>query len=178
MAHRNASRFRSTNAMRRKTAWGLGPRDTDGGFSATGKALWSSAVVPDENGLTIVRIRGIFSITQATAGVALDGFFGAVGFCIITDEALAIGITAVPDPLSDEGNDIWMWHSYFDTRSATATFADGVNAGGIFARIDIDNKAMRRFDPGKAIVGVTSVIESGTATCEIQASSRILFKLP
>ena len=174
---RNVSRFPSRSA-RRATAWSQGPADVGGGASASGSSLWSASVTPAVEGLTLIRTRGIFSVTQATAGVALDGFFGAIGIQMITAEAAAIGITAIPTPLDDENWDGWLFHQYFDVRSATATFADGVNSGGVFARIEIDSKAMRKFPGGSVLVGVTEVVESGTATIETHGSTRMLFKLP
>ena len=178
MAHRRGSRFPTRSGQRRQTSWGVGPQDVDGGFSASGSSLWSSGIIPLVEGLTIVRIRGVVKVTNATAGVALDGFFGAHGMCIVTNEAFAVGITAVPTPLDDEDWDGWMWHSYFDVRAPTATFADGVNAGAIYSNIEIDSKSMRKIPDGYTLVGVTEVVESGTATCEVQSQTRILFKLP
>jgi len=176
VAHSRRNRFPTT--ARRSTAWAIGPADVDGGFSASGSALWSVAAAPTQEGLTVVRLRGLVSLTQATAGVALDGFFGAHGICQVTDEALAVGITAVPTPLDDSDWDGWMWHTFFDVRSPTATFADGVNAGSVISRIEIDNKAMRKVPIGMNLIGVTEVTESGTATCELQAQTRMLVKLP
>jgi len=129
-------------------------------------------------GLTIVRIRGIITVTLSTAAAAQDGFFGAFGFIMVTNEAFAIGITAVPTPLTDEDQEGWMWHQYFDVRTPTGTISDGVNAVGAVSRFDIDNKAMRKIPVGMTLAGVTEVVESGTAVIEMQGQTRMLVKLP
>ena len=180
MAHSRGfpRRTGSQSVQRRQTAWSIGPAEVDGLNSSSVATLWSSGVVPLVDGLTIVRLRGIMKLTLLTAGAAGDGFFGACGIGIVTDEAFAAGITAVPGPLTDEGDELWMWHSYFDVRSITATIADGVNAAGVVALLPIDSKAMRKIPSGNTVFGITELVESGAATVESQAQCRMLSKLP
>jgi len=163
---------------RRLTAWGLGPEEVDGAHSSSAASLWSSTVtLSASDNATIVRIRGLIKVTQLTATAAGDGFFGAVGIGIATSAAIAIGVTAVPTPLTEEDWEGWMWHSYFDVRATTATIADGVNAAGVVANLVIDTKAMRKFSSEMTLYGATEVVESGTALLELQGSTRALFKL-
>jgi len=78
--------------------------------------------------------------------------------------------------LSDSNWDSWMWHSFFDVRSITGTIADGVNAAGVDQRVEIDSKAMRKWDPADIMVLMTEFVESGNATVKVNADSRILVK--
>ena len=113
-----------------------------------------------------------------TAATAVgDGFRGAVGIYMMTTAAFAIGPTAALGPLTEANSDMWLWHSFFDLRIITATIADGVNAVAANHRIEIDSKAMRKdFDPERVLVGVTEVVEVGTATMENHAEVRVLVK--
>ena len=161
---------------RRIVDWGVGPATADQAISASGTTLWNTGTVPSMN-LTLMRTRGLFSIRVLTAAAAGDGFFGAAGIFMATEDAFNQGAVAMLDPLSDSNSDMWIWHSFFDVRAITATIADGVNAVSVIHRIVIDSKAMRKdFDPERRMVGVTEVAESGAATADINAEVRQLFK--
>ena len=161
---------------RRISDWGVGPNAQEVQVTAPGKTLWSSGTTPSAN-LTVVRTRGIFSIHMASAAAAGQGFFGAVGIYMMTEDAFNVGVTAALDPLADANSDMWLWHSFFDVRLLTATVSDGVNAVAAIQRIVIDSKAMRKnFDPERVMVGVVGVDETGTAVAEYNADCRQLFK--
>ena len=116
-------------------------------------------------------------VVLLTAAAAGDGFFGATGIYMMTEDAFAIGGTAALDPIDDANSDMWIWHSFWDVRAITTTISDGVNAVAASQRIVIDSKAMRKgFDPERVMVMITQVIESGTATAEMNAETRQLFK--
>ncbi len=176
MAHSRGSRFRPT--ARRSTSWSIGVAEVDGGFTTSAASLWSATAVPTVEGLTIIRTRGLVRSILASASAVGDGFFGAHGIGIVTDEAIAAGVSAVPSPLSDEDWEGWLWHAYFDVRAVTATIADGVNAAGYSMVQEIDSKAMRKLPSGMTLFGITEVTESGTAVLEVQAQTRTLLKNP
>ena len=113
-----------------------------------------------------------------TAAAAIgDGFRLASGIYMMTEDAFAQGGIAALDPIDDQNSDMWLWHSFADIRAITATIGDGVNAVSAVVRQEIDSKAMRKnFDPERVMVGVTQAIEAGTATMEIEAATRQLFK--
>ena len=160
----------------RPTSWGLGPAEVDGAFIASGKSLWSLATVSDEP-LTIVRTRGLFSVINQAAASIGTGFFGAFGIGVVSNEAFAAGVASVPGPLNDSDWEGWMVHSFFDCRTVTATIGDGANVFSTAQRIEIDSKAMRKFDQSETLIGVTEVVESGAGTLEMQADTRILTKI-
>jgi len=166
--------FHGRSRSRRTTAWAVGPQDLDGSFSASGSALWSSAVVTALAKITIVRTRGLFHVTLKTADAVGAGFFGAFGIALVTSAAHAAGVASVPTPLTESDWDGWLFHHYFDVRSITATLEDGPSAS---QRIVIDSKAMRIFDEDMTLIGVTEVIESINATVETTGEVRILTKL-
>ncbi len=124
----------------------------------------------------MVRIRGLVEITLTTADAIGAGFHGALGIAIISNEAFAAGVTAVPSP-TDDLDFPWFWHSFFSVRTVTATIADGANAQGLVTRIEIDNKSMRKQTSGETMVGVIDQIESTNAVFEMHATTRVLDKL-
>ena len=171
--------FHPQRGVRRKTDWGLGPEDVDGNLSASGSSLWSGSVIlVDESEVTLVRVRGLMHMLLIATSTVGTGFFGASGLMLVTNEAFAVGITAMPLPLTDEAFDGWLWHHYWDVRAVSATIGDGGHAAAISQRVVIDSKAMRVWDSGHTLVGVHEVVESVAGQVEIQASSRTLVKLP
>ena len=169
--------FRAPRVSRRISDWGVGPQARDTSLSGSVTVLWTTGTSPSQN-LTVVRTRGLVAATQVLSGAIGDGFFGAHGICMVNEDAFAVGASAVPDPIDDSNSDLWLWHSFFDVRTVTGTIADGVNAVGCVSKIVIDSKAMRKdFDPEMVMVGITQVLESGTATVEIHADTRQLFKV-
>ena len=58
---------------------------------------------------TIVRTR--FLVSVVTDQVAADELvLGALGMAVVSDQAVAIGVTAVPTPITDMGSDLWFVH--------------------------------------------------------------------
>ncbi len=160
---------------RRIVDWGLGPANSVT-ITSPGKQLWTTGTSPSQN-LTVIRTRGMIEYALITANAAGSGFVGASGIYMMTEDAFAVGVTAALDPLLDSNSDMWLWHSFFQTHAITSTIADGVNAVAAYHRVEIDSKAMRKnFDPERVMVGVTGVLETGTASLNIHADSRQLFK--
>ena len=158
----------------RSSEWGFGPQVDNQTLSANGKLLWNVGVVPADNN-TIIRTRGEVMVTMLTGASASAGFEGAHGIYMMTSKAFAIGVTAALDPLEDATSEMWLWHSFWNVHLVTATISDGVNARSAVHRAVIDSKAMRKdFDAERVLVGVTGVIEVGTATAVISGNSRVL----
>ena len=168
--------FQPRGQTRRITDWGLGPAAFDEQITGSGKTLWSQGTTPSTN-LTVIRTRGIVSVYRVSGVAVGDGFSGAHGIYMMTEDAFAVGVTAALDPQQDANSDMWLWHSFFDVRGITAIIANGVNAYATVSRIVIDSKAMRKnFDPERVMVGVTGVTLIGGSVAEIHADSRQLFK--
>ena len=169
-------RERFARAPRRTTDWGTGPGTLVQAITTSGKTLWNVGTSPVQN-FTVIRTRGLVSTYLTVAGGIGEGFEGAHGIYMMTEDAFAVGVTAASDPLADADSDNWLWYSYFNQHAITATISDGVNALACVQRIVIDSKAMRKdFDPEMVMVGVTGVIEIGTSTLQVHARSRQLLK--
>ena len=167
-----------TRAPKRATTWGQGPSAIDLISAATSKLFWTNgSVLTNESIVTIVRMRGLVSIQLNTIDAVGAGFFGAVGLGIITLDAFTAGAGSAPGALTDAEWDGWIWHSFFDVRGQSVTMADGVNAFHASQRIEIDSKAMRKFEDSQVLFGSFDMVESTNATVEMQAEARVLLKV-
>ena len=115
---------------------------------------------------------------------ALDGYIGAFGIGMVTDQAFTAGIASIPGPLNDDEWDGWLYHSYFALH-ASAAIGDVVSAADDFPnvqaaalRLEIDSKAMRKTKRGMVMVAAVEVEETGDAVLQWFFNCRQLFKLP
>jgi len=163
---------------RRKTGWDVGPNEPSANLSAAGATVWSVGSQATLDGLTVVRIRGEFSIQLRTVTTIGDGFASySIGICNVTENAAGIGVTAIPSPLTDIGWDGWIWY-----HSGAAIFGmetTEVSRSYSSFRMPIDSKAMRKTRATDLLVGVIELgTEVGAATLVFSANTRILDKLP
>ena len=109
---------------------------------------------------TIIRMRGIIQV-RSDQTAANEDYSGIVGHCVVTDQAVAVGITAVPTPVAESDSDLWFQYDPFagDYESLTSV---GTNEKG--RQYIVDSKAMRRVDQGFDFVqvGENSAASNGT----------------
>ncbi len=106
-----------------------------GGFSAAALAL---------RPFTIVRTRLLHYVSSDQSGVD-ESWMAAIGFAIVTDEALAVGATAVPTPLSSSDSDaFFVWNAITGRQEFVS--AAGFNDTG--RMVMVDSKAMRKVEDG------------------------------
>jgi len=179
-----------TRSPPRQTGWGVGPKSLASGgpgtkFTGTAAVLGNIVSVPASDGITLIRLRGSFMAYLNSAVNLDDGFSGAVGVGIFNDQALTAGIASIQTPITEEGWDGWLWHSYFSLYSADAIATAGValapnqsDALKAAIRIDVDSKAMRKVPVGMEIAVVIEAFEVGDAVMSWSFNSRTLAKLP
>ena len=169
-------------SLRRKTSWQEGPfgRAT---LSVASSTVLATGQAAQEDGLTIVRIRGELIVALTSAVAVADGYDRcAAGICIVSENAAGVGITAIPTPVTDLAWDGWMWHSSFAMMGAgiiAGGAADDAPLGTAFLRLPIDSKSMRKIkntDVLLAVVETTDLV--GGATARFVLNSRVLVKLP
>ena len=81
---------------------------------------------------------------------ALERYQTAVGMAVVSDQAVAIGVSAVPTPFTDLGSDLWFLHQI---TTGNFTFVDGTGfhpVGGI--EKDVDSRAMRKVEDGQDVI--------------------------
>ncbi len=122
---------------------------------------------------TIIRTVGLLSVRSDQVS-ATEGPQGGIGQAVVSDQASAIGITAVPDPVTDVSSDLWFQYQ------AWATDIINVSSVGVqaptFSHFAFDSRAMRKVEDGQDAI---QVIANGSAAfgAEFIWNQRLLVKL-
>ena len=100
--------------------------------------VFNQVLIPTNPGIdnTILRVVGELTISSDQTG-ASEEQVGAFGMILVTDSAVAIGVTALPDPSIDAGDDGWFVYQSFSQQTALNT----IGVGSI--TYPIDSKAKR-----------------------------------
>ena len=106
-------------------------------------------------------VRTYLSIFYSTDNLANETRMGAVGMAVVSDQASAVGVTAVPTPTTELGSDLWYLHQVCLGRTLFSTAAAFDAVGGV--RYDIDSKAMRKVnnDQDLILVAESDATQSG-----------------
>ncbi len=165
--------FRS-GVMRRETLW-LFVDHTITTFNQGVATLLNSlnAAALAIRPFTIVRTRGLLYITSDQQ-VATETQLCNYGIAVVFDQAVAIGVTAVPTPVTDSGSDLWF---VFEPMMNAFTFGDATGFSNEGTKYDIDSRAMRKVEDGQDAVVVIEAPAVGNGGCVVQAFARILIKL-
>jgi len=131
-----------------------------------------SAAVLALRPFTIVRSRGWLSISTDQA-IASEDFAGALAFAVVSDQALAIGVTAVPTPVADIDSDLWFVYEKIGGR-VTAVTSTGIS--GSLVTKPFDSRAMRKVEDGQD-VAILEESETGFDGAVMQKGGRMLIKL-
>ncbi len=144
-------------APKRQTSWVASAALTDRSTLGAATAVLDQFFSITEP-VTVVRTRGTLWVASDQTA-ANESPFGALGFAVVTDQARAIGVTAVPTPTTDQPSDsFFVWEPWF----ADARFASGVGfAMRTFYEYKFDSKAMRKVQESQDIV---ITIENASAT--------------
>ncbi len=171
---RKSGFVRRHGVMRRETMWfsipyvasSIGAASTavlTGTFNAAALAL---------RPFTIVRVRGHMFV-RSDQIAATETWGCSMGYAIVSDQAAAIGVTAVPTPETDRDSDLFFLYESVLGRISVASAAGFREVG--FGK-DFDSKAMRRVEQGQDLavtVETPSVVSSGVIT----EGGRMLVKL-
>ncbi len=165
-------------SRRRRTGWTEGPFSNVTSLTAAGAFPWSTGQIVLEDGLTLVRTRGEYTLSLDLVTNPGDGFASAaVGICAVSENAAGIGVTAIPAPLTDIDWDGWLFHRVHGAIIGQST--SEVQSTFNSFRIEIDGKAMRKLRATDVLTGMFELgTEIGTASMHVSARSRMLFKLP
>ncbi len=168
------SRFRTRGFTKRGTFWGRSPADAAATGLAGQTAVLDSTAVPVVEGETIVRTRGQILIASDQSS-ATESYAGAVGMCIATDQAVAVGVGSIPTLYSDQDSDLWFVHQYF---AGGILFKDatGVNPNR-FTSFPFDSKGMRKFVTGTTLCVVVENGSSAGTGIEYWLQFAMLFKV-
>ena len=171
---RKSGFIQRSGVMRRESFWlSIVPSLTTLATAATPVLFGGySAAVLALRPFTIVRTRGYFSIHSDQEGA--DEFFQcSFGMAIVSDQAQAIGVTAVPTPDADRDSDLWF---LYEELFGHLIFASGLNVDESPNSMKFDSKGMRKVEDGQDIV-ISVESASLSAGVEVYKGGRQLIKL-
>ena len=147
--------------------------EVDGLVTVVGiaKAAGSVSIASGELPVTLVRTRGRWQTdVAAVAARGIDRF--VMGMIVVSADAFAIGVTALPGPITDSENDWIVWSPLMNVHGSTVT-----SAREFTDRADLDSRGMRKLKEGD-ILAVMFEVESDTAgtTWDIGYAFRQQFK--
>ena len=105
---------------------------------------------------------------SAATEVAIGNF----GLCVVSDQASAIGVTAIPTPATDQSSDLWFLIQPWIVQSQLI----GSDWGTNLVPRSIESRAMRKVDIGQDVVGATEAGIGGSGVT-IYTVGRMLIKL-
>jgi len=144
-----------TRGARRETSWFDIPLVVAG---LDGNAVLAATLtVPEaaKRPFTIIRTH-VQVMVHTDQQIASESWAAGFGLCVVSDQAAAIGVTAVPTPITDLDSDLWFMHQLQQGRFAFGTAASFANIGDNY---DYDSKAMRKVNDAQ---DVAVVIEGNT----------------
>ncbi len=102
---------------------------------------------------TVVRWRGLVGVTL-DAGAVDESLIVRCGIILVTPDAFATGIGAIPGPGSDRDQS-WLWtgQAYLTSGAEAAIVPDQLSAV-----IPVDSKAMRKVKPNETFAFVVEVL--------------------
>ena len=106
--------------------------------------------------------------------IASESQAGAIGMCVVSEAAAAVGVTAVPTPIDELDSDLWYLH-----QSMLAEFVFGDATGFIGdsgVHYSIDSKAMRKVNNDQNVIIVVQGAAQGEGSL-ISSMGRFLIKL-
>ena len=174
--HRGSRRGGGFAAASRQTRW-LDIPWTVSVLSTTSSAVLALTLTAAELALrpfTIVRTRGILHVTSDQF-VAAETARISLGLAVVSDQAVAIGVTAVPTPETDRASDLWFVYESLGSSFVIASNSGFTEPTGRL--LHWDSKAMRKVEEGQdvAVVLENSALSSNGSITEV--AGRMLIKL-
>ena len=123
------------------------------------------------SGFTVTRMIGEVGIRPVAAGVGLLAI--AAGILVVTEDAVSVGVTAIPQPRADAAHWLW-WHG-----GCVGTEGAEISSGVFEAftkYVPIDSRAQRKVDGRQTPVLVLQ--NAAGVSIDFAASVRILWRAP
>ena len=104
-------------------------------------------------------IRTVGSIwIRSDQQAASEDPFGALGAQVVSEKAVATGVTALPDPITQEADDRWF---LYKAVHGQITFADATGFANTTERYDFDSRAMRKVEDGEDVAFMIANASAG-----------------
>ena len=158
---------------RRMSSW-LEIPWSDTNLTAAGGTIVASLTTAEKakRPFTIVRTHMLIGVVTDQV-VATEDFFGAVGMCVVSDQASAAGAASVPTPDTDAASDLWFLHQYY-----MGEFRFGTNVGfqnRSERQYQIDSKAMRKVNEDEDVLVIAELNTTGSGHT-VSIAGRLLIK--
>jgi len=108
-------------------------------------------------------------VSDQAAAIEKHGI--AFGVCVVSDQASAIGVTAVPTPETDAGSDLWMLHTYMFGQESNLT-----DRSQPARHLKVESKAMRRVVDDQDFLVVAEFVNIGGGSI-LSSAGRVLIKI-
>ena len=95
---------------------------------------------------------------RSDQAAAIERQHCGIGLAVVSDQAIAVGVTAVPTPVTEAASNLWFLHQFMSAAESNLTDR---TRNGTFRTVD--SKAMRKVEVGQdlAVVVEGGVIGSG-----------------
>ncbi len=161
-------------APRRETSWlVITPNTTT--VTGAGGTIHNSLTTAEKakRPFTVIRTHLFYAI-ETDQIAATEDFGGAIGMAVVSDQAEAIGVTAVPTPVADAESDLWFLHEWF---AGNILFGSAIGFDTFQRQSRIDSKAMRKVNDGEDIVVVSELSTGlGAGGFGLHLAGRLLIK--
>ncbi len=161
-----------SGVMRRQSIWfGIPPTASTIAAADTANIIVSlNAGALALRPFTVVRTRGLL-FSRSDQEAASESYGTSLGVAVVSDQAVAIGVTAVPTPIADQGSGLFFVYESTTGRFTVTGAPDQPGVNGPY-----DSRAMRKVESGQDVVFVLETWTgfSGTVVNHI---ARMLIKL-
>jgi len=170
-AFRRGRRAPFVQARRRETTW-LDVPIVESTLAAGTAALLLTLTTAEKarRPFTVVRTRIVAQIISDQVA-ASERPAAALGACVVSDQAVSIGVTAVPTPVSDATSELWFLHQVLLGAMSLAT---AVGFGYNSDHYMIDSKAMRKVQEGEDLIFTLET--DGAVGAIVNFGGRLLIK--
>ncbi len=126
---------------------------------------------------TVIRTR-LVVFASSDQSVASERFGWGLGMAVVSDQASAIGVTAVPTPITDLDSDLFFVHKLGIGEFELSTAVGEMKYAGDGAQYEIDSKAMRKVNPDEdVILSMESMVATVGEGSLVSVAGRMLVKL-
>ncbi len=121
---------------------------------------------------TVIRTH-IEAFIQSDQAAASELQLNGIGLCVVSDQAVAVGVTAVPTPTTDLDSDLWFVHQPLLSNFLLGDGTGFSEPSGM--RYSIDSKAARKVNDDEQIIIVQENSTVGSGATVLMAG-RLLIK--
>jgi len=149
LTHRAFRRGAVAISQKRLTMW-IGIAGATANMSAVGGTIThvANAALLALRPFTIIKTIMDYALRSDQAG-AMEHQVCSVGAAVVSDQALAIGVTAIPTPVTDRGSDLfWLHRNIMADESALTDRTRGET------HVQVISKAMRKINDDQSFVFV------------------------